>query len=336
MRFFGPIATLIAALTLSTAHASAEIKHDAHGLVRAAQAGIARISSASIDTSRRSHLPFLAALRETSRSLSETSRGLAKRSPGYFSALGAARRSVEKLKLTFEKSGMQNKQVIEGVKSAANAIEVLHKNFGREAARLKEGGQLSDEEKQRFTMLKRQRESIVSKLGALRDASKADAASSKLVHDLDDLISDASRAAAADATASAYIDLLLLVDPLEGEWRGLSLYAPPGAKDEWEALDEAFVKLEAQYNEAAQAGAAVDWKIMERSIDIPAEFEIGAVNLSEAEIEQSLREIEKMATTGSTETAIGAFWDADEEILESDAVALVPAERGWLADRTEG
>lgn len=320
--------------------ALAATRLNAHQLFEDAEKAIALtgkgIEQSKIDQASRTHRPFLAILKKTAAAVDKARSDLSAKNGDYFMSLSKAREASEELKIAFEKSGIVDATIVEGVRSTLNALEVLQKNFGKEAVRLKKGGALSAKERERLKTLKGSREAIVAKLAALRKKAAQDGKAAQMVVDIDKLISEANSVPAKDVSVSSFVDLMLLVDALEGQWRGLSLYVQPMFKAEWIEIGGQLSSMNASYLEAIESADSGDWAHYESAIDIPAEFDM-EVALTDVEVAKHGKFVFDIAADlEQGDAAIGAYQDADEEArAASDESLFLANETGGTDDEYE-
>jgi hypothetical protein len=80
------------------------------------------------------------------------------------------------LKVDWELTDSKNSQVIENGKKLGHAIVLLRTDFSKEAARKKNGRELTAKEKAEFDKIKAQQKELLAKIAKLKAAAKKDKA----------------------------------------------------------------------------------------------------------------------------------------------------------------
>jgi hypothetical protein len=80
------------------------------------------------------------------------------------------------LKVDWELTDSKNSQVIENGKKLGHAIALLRTDFSKEAARKKNGRELTAKEKAEFDKIKAQQKELLAKIAKLKAAAKKDKA----------------------------------------------------------------------------------------------------------------------------------------------------------------
>ena len=178
--------------------------------------------------------PLLAASAQLSRQISELEALYGKKDDAFFKKLSETASTAGELEVVAPRLSKVNKPVNEAVKVIGNATNLLRKNFGKEAQRIKKGGELSASEKKQLAGLIAGQKKFSTQLGGLK-AQAQKAGNKRLVSDLTILIDDSNRVSASPNTVIGLGDALLLVDYLEGRWEGYSYYVPPTYRTSWDS-----------------------------------------------------------------------------------------------------
>ena len=83
------------------------------------------------------------------------------------------------MKVGWQLTDSKNSKVIENGKILGNAIESLRTNYSKEAARKKQGGELTAKEKAEFEKIKAQQKDLLAKISKLEKSAQKDKAAGK-------------------------------------------------------------------------------------------------------------------------------------------------------------
>ena len=140
--------------------------------------------------------------------------------------------------MAWARTGARNDRIAEAVRTASSSYRLLRANYGREAVRRRQGGALTDAERQQFQRLQGAEQRFAASLQALRDKARqrGDATTAA---ELERFRAEAESLAVAAADLSTYLNALIATSELRGEWHANAPYirkaAPPA---EFAAADE--------------------------------------------------------------------------------------------------
>lgn len=163
-------ATLVAfSLLLSMAPASAE-QASADDLVKSAQRAVGQVVRAAQDDPAlkpddAQAKPFWDAMKNLNESLDKALTGLMLKDATFFSSLASVSALAKQAEVAYQMNDSKDPHVAEGIESLTKIVEALDSNYSKEAARLKEGGDLSSSERQQLEKLKAQQAEMLKKLG---------------------------------------------------------------------------------------------------------------------------------------------------------------------------
>lgn len=134
------------------------------------------------------------------------------------------------LRVAWARTGARNDQVAEQLRIASVAYRDLRSSFGREGLRLKQGGALSEAEKQQLARVQASERRFAESARRLRDQARRrrDAATAA---ELERFRAEAEHIAQASADLTSYLNALIATSELRGEWQADVPYirktAPP-------------------------------------------------------------------------------------------------------------
>ena len=101
----------------------------------------------ALDPKTPKNKPFWKSTQLVAKNLKTAKQGLDAKSDDFFKGIAEARRAEEQMKVDWQLTDSKNKKVLENGKTLGNAIESLRTNYSKEAARKKQGGDLTTKEK---------------------------------------------------------------------------------------------------------------------------------------------------------------------------------------------
>jgi hypothetical protein len=129
-----------------------------------------------LDPKTSKNKPFWKSTQLIAKNLKMAKAGLAAKSNDFFKGIAEARQAEEQLKVDWELTDSKNSQVIENGKKLGHAIALLRTDFSKEAARKKNGRELTAKEKAEFDKIKAQQKELLAKIAKLKAAAKKDKA----------------------------------------------------------------------------------------------------------------------------------------------------------------
>lgn len=186
----------------------------------------------TLDAKNVKQQPFWAALKRTSVTLEKIKTQLKARDPRFFETLNEGTQNAAELRSFYPRTGIKNARVELGVKTLSNALVLLRRNYGREAIRIKRGGELTEAEKDEFLQVKESQRTLVENLKNL----EAQAAGNKLLAaEIKRMLSQLKIGIEAPLTLAAFHEARETLDVIEGEWNAYSYYVEPKFRGAWNA-----------------------------------------------------------------------------------------------------
>jgi hypothetical protein len=113
-----------------------------------------------LDPKTSKNKPFWKSTQLIAKNLKMAKAGLTAKSNDFFKRIAEARQAEEQLKVDWELTDSKNSQVIENGKKLGHAIALLRTDFSKEAARKKNGRELTAKEKAEFNKIKAQQKAV--------------------------------------------------------------------------------------------------------------------------------------------------------------------------------
>jgi hypothetical protein len=190
--------------------------------VRAPKSGIS-----STDSEDRAFLSALDAMRSR---VSHIEAVLPQRTAEFYLLVDQGSTDLGELRVAWARTGSRNASITEGIRIASASYRLLRSNFGREGVRHAKGGALSEPERRQFLRLRHAQERFAANLQALRDQARqrGDAATAT---EMERFRADAQRIAQASLDLESYLNSLIAISEMRGEWKANAPYvrktAPP-------------------------------------------------------------------------------------------------------------
>jgi hypothetical protein len=195
--------------------------------VDGALAGAAQAAQ-KLDPRNPKYAPFWSALQAMRTRVSRI--GAALGGDEFFLLVDQGSSDLGELRVAWARTRAKNDQVAERLRIASAAYRTLRSHFGREGARQKQGGALSEAERRQLAQLQRSERQLATSLRRLRDEARRrrDAATAA---ELERFRAEAERVAQASADLASYLNALIAASELRGEWQANVPYirktAPP-------------------------------------------------------------------------------------------------------------
>ena len=144
-------------------------KHNAADLVGSAQRAVGMVVRAAkketaLSLNSAKAKPFWDAMKDLNVNLAKAETGLTLKDNTFFSSLASANAAYAQAKIGLVMSGTSNPSIDKPMDTLKGIIELLNKNFSKEAARLKQGGKLTAAEKKKLDILIAQQDALLAKL----------------------------------------------------------------------------------------------------------------------------------------------------------------------------
>jgi hypothetical protein len=268
--------------------------------------------------------PFWSALDRMGRSVEEVGTALRARDPRFFQSLERGSVALGELRVIRARSGAIAPEVDRGLGLLASSYRLLRRTYGSEAARHQRGGALSESERQRLERIQAAQRDFAAHLEVLRRKAE-ERRDRATVAELNRLIAEAHRIAAAPLTLDSYLNALIATDEMRGEWAGNRFYAEPADKADWSAahqvVEELHVEAEVGHLFVMELGKVGDLSQLDEPAELPAEPETGApaVQVFVPAEETTAEDVEILDSVVEEETGV-------EEIPAVEAAAEAPVE----------
>jgi hypothetical protein len=295
-------------------------KADAKTLVDDANKALAAMIKAAradkgLDPKTPKNKPFWKSTQLLAKNLKLAQTGLQAKSNDFFKGVAEARQADEQMKVDWQLTDSKNKKVIENGKILDNAIESLRTNYSKEAARKKQGGELTAKEKAEFEKIKAQQKDLLAKISKLEKSAQKDKA---LANGLSEIQKQAERITGQPATLDAYIATLYLLDRQAGLIRGYEYYVDKPLRTDYVGLTDWIAGYDIWYYTWYDT-VSYDWAWVDTTVDIYQDVTVSE-SVSEEEIssEESYAESESFDMSDTEEEKVAAEENSDEQVASSD------------------
>jgi hypothetical protein len=312
----------LAAVAKTTQEKTAVAKADAKTLLDDAGKALAAMIKAAradkgLDPKTPKNKPFWKSTQLIVKNLKMAKTGLAAKNNDFFKGITQARQAEEQMKVDWELTDSNNKQVVENGKKLGHAVALLRTDFSKEAARKKKGGELTAKEKSEFEKIKAQQKELLAKIAKLEAAAKKDKALEKGLHEMK---KQAEHIIKEPVTLDSYIATLYLLDGQIGLIRGYDYYVDKPWRADYLLLGDWITGYDTWYY-TWEDSVSYDWAWVDTSVDIyEGEDVTVSESVSEEEVnsEESYAENESFDMSEAEEEEVAAEEDTDEEVASND------------------
>jgi len=156
-------------LFVANASAADNDQANASDLLEKAQLSLAVVVAAarrdqSLNLEVAKSKPFWDGLKDIGTNLDNAKRDLEGKDNRFFASLSSALSAYAQAEIGLIMTGNEDQGVANGMKTLGGILQTLHENFSKEAARLKQGGELSTSEKKQLERLIEQQDELLKKL----------------------------------------------------------------------------------------------------------------------------------------------------------------------------
>jgi len=255
-------------------------KADAETLLDDASKALAAMVKAAradkgLDPKTAKNKPFWKSTQLVANNLKLAQTGLQAKSNDFFKGITEARQAEEQMKVDWQLTDSENSNVIENGKKLGHAIDLLRDNYSKEAARKKQGGELTAQEKAEFEKIKAQQEDLLAKISKLEKSTQKDKA---LAMGLNEIQKQAERITKQPTTLDAYIATLYLLDLQAGLIRGYEYYVDKPWRADYLRLQDWITRYYTWYDKVSY-----DWAWVDTSVDVYEDVTVSE-SISEQEI----------------------------------------------------
>lgn len=327
---------LLLLFTLGAAHAAPSRTADARQLLRVAEAGHAHIVKAAqatqgrLDRSRPEQRLFWNAVDKMEAALRRVRSGMTAAGGTFFQALEDGSTALGELRVVWARTGVADPHVSKSLRILSSAYDLLRTGYGREAVRHRQGGGLTEDERQRFLRIQQAQHRFAKRLEELQEIARK-RGDEALLAELRRMAEEAERIAMAQLTLDAYLNALMIGDAQRGEWAGNSLYAAPADRAEWQAaeteVEELYTEEEVGHvfaldlGNLGDAAAPVTLTHFEEPTELPDSLLAEAAEIDLVEEEEALFE-EEMEEVADSDLEVV------EEIVEEEGEEEAVEEEG--------
>lgn len=281
-------------------------------------------TAGKLDPKQKSQKPFWSGLKTINTNVDGMKKAIAAQDPNFFKILDASGRAVAQINDSAQLMRIRDKHVLNGVKALSISYHALRKNFGKEAARKKKGGELSAKEKEQLTQMQTEVKKLQSELQAMQGKVEAKK-NPRLLSQINDLSKLASEVAGVKGTdVNAYTEMLYLLDYLSNDWYAFGLVVQVNEPDlyaVWTSSNSSFESYFSYYETTYTSIEFTEWSSFEvpvEVLDVEATYEI-EVSASEVTTTDSFIEgYSETSATAEMTTEESAAEDADTSSHDDD------------------
>jgi hypothetical protein len=295
-------------------------KADAKTLLNDANKALAAVIKAAradkgLDPRTPKNKPFWKPTQLVAKNLKLAQTGLQNKSNDFFKGIAQASQAEQQMKVGWQLTDSKNAKVIENGKILGNAIESLRTNYSKEAARKKQGGELTAKEKAEFEKIKAQQKDLLTKISKLEKSAQKDQA---VANGLSEIQKQADRITGQPATLDAYIATLYLLDRQIGLIRGYEYYVDKPLRADYVGLTDWIAGYDTWYYTWYDT-VSYDWAWVDTSVDIYQDVTVSE-SVSEEEIssQESYAENESFDMSDAEKEQVAAEENTDEQVASSD------------------
>jgi hypothetical protein len=301
-------------------------KADAKGLLNDANKALTAMVKAAradkaLDPKTPKNKPFWKSTQLVAKDLKLAQTGLQAKSNDFFKGIADARQAEERMKVDWQLTDSKNKKVLENGKILGNAIESLRTNYSKEAARKKQGGELTAKEKAEFEKIKAQQKDLLA-IAKLENSAQKNKALEK---GLSEIKKQAERIVNEPVTLDSYIATLYLLDLQSGLIRGYGYYVDKPWRADYLGLVDWITGYDSWYYTWYDT-VSYDWTWIDTSVDVYEDVTVSeSVSDEEISSEQSYAENESFDMSDAEEGEVAAEEDSAEEVASADQDSMEDA-----------
>lgn len=227
---------------------------------------------------------FLANLSAMQARLDLIRAALSARDERLFDLLDLGSADLGALRVSWARTGNGYPQIDQGLRLASSSYRMLRSNYGREGLRNRQGGGLSKAEERQFQRLQRAQRRFAESLRILRDQSRR-RGDETTAAEMERLRLEAERIALASLNLASYLNSLIAVSEVRGEWAANARYVRQTADPEEyavanETVEDLYVDADIGHVFTVDLGSVGGWSYTdEETAAAPREAEAGAVEI---------------------------------------------------------
>ncbi|HSG38675.1 MAG TPA: hypothetical protein VLE27_03460, partial [Thermoanaerobaculia bacterium] len=206
---------------------------------------------------------------------------LSARDERLFDLLDLGSADLGALRVSWARTGNGNERIDQGLRIASSSYRMLRANYGREGLRHRQGGGLSEAEKRQFLRLQRSQRRLAESLRTLRDQSRR-RGDETTAAEMERLRLEAERIARASLDLAAYLNSLIAVSEVRGEWAANARYVRQTTEPEDyvvanETVEDLYVDSDIGHVFTVDLGSVGGWSYADEETEVPVETQAGAV-----------------------------------------------------------
>jgi hypothetical protein len=297
-----------------------EGKADARTLVSDSKKALAAMikdarADKGLDPKTAKNKPFWKSTHQIANNLKTAEKGLAAKNKDFFKGIDGAHQAAEEMKVSWQLTDSKNKGVIENGRKLSVSLGLLRKDYSKEAARKKKGGELTAQEKAQFDKIKAQQKDLLAKIDKLKTKATKD---KSLEKGLNEIEKQANEIAKAPVTLAAYLAALRLIDEQTGLIRGYQYYVDKEWRGDYQALITFANWYDTWYYEWADP-IAYDWVYVDRPVEIYYNVDV-TDSLTDTDIadQDTYAENEAFDMTDAEEDEVAAEEDTGADVEADD------------------
>jgi hypothetical protein len=265
---------------------------NARQLVNTAESALEGVAAALEDPANGFHrgdtedVVFLANLSAMRARLDLIRAALSARDERLFDLLDLGSADLGALRVSWARTGNGNERIGEGLRIASSSYRLLRSSYGREGLRNRRGGGLSEAEERQFRRLQRAQGRLAESLRALRDQSRR-RGDETTAAEMERLRKEAERIVWAPLDLASYLNSLITVSEVRGEWAANARYVRQAAEPEDyaianETVEDLYVDSDIGHVFTVDLGSVGGWSYADEETETPAATEAGAVQVLQA------------------------------------------------------
>jgi hypothetical protein len=208
---------------------------------------------------------------------------LSARDERLFDLLDLGSSDLGALRVSWARTGHKDNRIAQGLRIASSSYRLLRSNYGREGLRNRQGGGLTKAEERQFQRLQRAQGRLAESLRVLRDQSRR-RGDETTAAEMERLRKEAERISWASLDLASYLNSLITVSEVRGEWSANARYVRQTAEPEDyavanETVEDLYVDSDIGHVFTVDLGAVGGWSYADEETEAPASAEAGAVEV---------------------------------------------------------
>jgi hypothetical protein len=253
---------------------------NARQLVHAADSALEGVAAAledpasGFDRRDTEDVVFLANLSALRARLDLIGAALSARDERLFDLLDLGSADLGALRVSWARTGHQDGRIAEGLRIASSSYRLLRSSYGREGLRNRRGGGLTKPEERQFQRLQRAQGRLAESLRVLRDQSRR-RGDETTAAEMERLRREAERIAWAPLDLASYLNSLITVSEVRGEWSANARYVRQAAEPEDyaianETVEDLYVDSDIGHVFTVDLGSVGGWSYADEETEAPA------------------------------------------------------------------